>query len=203
MAFLNPSNQLIQIDTGNALTYLFNKSQSQIPVYASIGEAQVPGQRFFSATNRTAANPSGAPTVYSLVNYLATSAITTGALVGGPAPVYWTDETFTTVTGITSESLGLNFLAGYMMVNTTSLPSLTAALLTGAQLLIATAGLVQAAYGPTAGGGVGNTIVPSAGTFTSAGIAAGTAPTYRTFGVQATVIAAGLCDVLVTGPDII
>ena len=40
MAFRNPSNQLIQIDTGATRTYLYNKALSPIQVYADIGDAQ-------------------------------------------------------------------------------------------------------------------------------------------------------------------
>ena len=83
MAFLNPSNQLIQIDTGNVLTYCWNPSASPISVYANIGEIQVLGQRYvgYSAaapgtTNPPASNPSGSPAIYVLAQYLATSATT-------------------------------------------------------------------------------------------------------------------------------
>lgn len=204
MAWFGPSNQLIQIDTGKTRTYLYNKSQSAIQVYADIGEVQVLGQRFFSVDNTTAANPFGAPAIYQLVKYLSTSATTTGNLTtaGGPAPVYWTDNTFSTVTGITSESLGLNFLAGYLMVNTVDLPTLTAAQLLGAQCLINVGGYLKSAYAPTAGAaGIGNVIFPVAGTFSSNAVAAGTWGGYYPFGVQLTAVAAGLCDVYVKGPD--
>jgi hypothetical protein len=207
MAIFNPSNQLLQIDTGTTRTYLFNPTQSKIQVYANIGEVQVLGQRYFGVTNATPSNPYAAPAIFQLVQYLSTSATTTANLTtaGAPAPVYWTDETFTTVSGISTEAgVGLNGIAGYMMVNTVSLPNLTATLLLGAQIIIQVAGLLMGAYGPTAGtAGANNMIVPSAGTFTSAGVAAGTAPGYRTLGVQLTAISSGLCDVLVTGPDII
>ena len=59
--FLNPSNQLLQIDTGVVTTYLYNPSQGigVIPAYAGIGENQVLGQRYFGyATGTpTASNP--------------------------------------------------------------------------------------------------------------------------------------------------
>ena len=77
MAFLNPSNQLIQIDTGSALTYLYNPTQGlgNIAAYQGIGENQVLGQRYFGA-NYTTANANGSPAIYVLVQYLATSATT-------------------------------------------------------------------------------------------------------------------------------
>ena len=205
MAIFNLSNQLIQISTGKVTTEIFNPAQSQIPVYANIGAVQVLGQRYASISNATPANPAGAPTIYELVQYLSTSALTTANLItfNGPVPVWWTDETFTTVTAISSEALSLNLPAGYMMVNYASLPTVTAAMLLGSQIFIAVAGYVKAAYGPTSGtAGVGNFIEPVAGTGTSFGVAAGTGPGYNIFGTQLTAIASGLCDVLVNS-DII
>lgn len=199
MAFRNPSNQLIQIDTGNALTYLWNQNQSAIKVYATIGETQVLGQRYFSISDASAENPYGSPAIYILAQYLSTSATTTGNIQAAPAPVYWTDNTFTVVSGIPSETLGINFPAGYMMVNTTSLPNLTGALLAGAYLLVQVAGLVVSAYSPQTGtAGVGNWIEGyGTGNFGSQSVVAGTAPGYKPFGIQQTAIASGLCSVLV------
>jgi hypothetical protein len=204
MAFLNPSNQLIQIDTGNVSTYLYNPTTGFAP-WQGLGENQVLGQRFFGVGNVTATNPSGAPRIFMLVQYLSTSATTTSNLstAAAPAPVYWTDETYTIVSGISSEGLGLNFVAGYMLLNTVTGiglagTALTAALLLGSYMLIQVAGYLKGAYGPTTGtAGVGNWIEPVAGTLVSQSVVAGTAPGYRTLGVQATAISSGLCDVLV------
>lgn len=203
MAYFGASNQLIQIDTGKARTYLFNKSLSPISVYANINEVQVTGQRFVAVDNTSASTPYGTPAIYMLVNYLSTSALVTANLTtaGAPAPVYWTDNTFSTVTAITTEAFAttpIAFPAGYLMVNTVSLPTLTAAQVIGAQLLIQVAGYLKGAYAPAQGTvGIGSTIVGFAGTFQSNGVAAGTAATYKPFGRQLTAIASGLCDVLV------
>jgi hypothetical protein len=200
MAYFGPSNQLIQIDTGKARTYFYNKSLSPISVYSDIGEAQVLGQRYFSVTNATAGNPFGSPAIYQLVKYLSTSALTTANLTtfGGPVPVWWTDNTFSVITAISSEALSLNLPAGYMPLNIIDLTTLTGAQVLGAQLLVQVGGYVKAAYGPTAGtAGVGNFIEPVAGTGTSQGVVAGTAPGYNKFGTQLTAVASGLCDVLV------
>lgn len=204
MAFFNPSNQLLQIDTGKASTYLYNSTTAFAP-WAGLGENQVLGQRYFGVDNSTATNPSGAPRIFMLVEYLSTSAITTANLTtaAAPAPVYWTDETYTTVTGITTESLGINFCAGYMLVNTTTGvglggTALTAALLVGSQILIQVSGYLKGAYNTLSGtAGVGNWIEGYAGTLSSQSVIAGTAPGYRTFGVQTTAVASGICDVLV------
>jgi hypothetical protein len=207
MAILNPSNQLIQIDTGKVKTYLFNPAASPISVYANIGEIQVPGQRYvgLAVGSDTAANPFGAPAIYMLAKYLATSATTLAQWQAalGPAPVYWTDETFTTVSGIYSEaynSLGSQMIAGYLMLNYTDAPKVTLAQLLGGYVFIQVAGFLKGAWGPTTTPGSGYNIVGSAGNFTSTGSASASA--VRQLGVQlntATVSApAGLCDVLVT-----
>jgi hypothetical protein len=204
MAFLNPSNQLIQIDTGNIRTY-FKNTSGAINLYSGIGENQVLGQLYYGLTNPTVNNPYGSPAIYQLVNYLSTSALTTANLTtaGAPAPVYWTDNTFTTVTGITTEALGattlgLAFPAGFLMVNTAAVASLTAAQLVGSQVFIQVGGYLKGAYmSGSANAGIGAWVVPVAGTLSSAFIAAGSSATYQPFGVQMTVLASGLADVLV------
>lgn len=203
MAFLNPSNQLIQIDTGSALTYLFNPAQGigVIPAYQGIGENQVLGQRFFGA-NYTATNVNGSPAIYVLAQYLSTSATTLAqwTTAGAPAPVYWTDTTFTTVTGILSEALNggtsAQAVAGYWMPNTVSIPNVTLAQLLGGYGLVQVAGYLPGAYGPASGAALNAWISGATGAFQSVG--ATTAPTLRTLGVQlSAVTAAGLCNVLV------
>ena len=203
MAFMTVSNQLLQIDTGIIRTYLYNSAASFLP-WRGLGENQVLGQRYFALVNQTPTNPSAAPGIFMLVNYLATSATTTANLTtaGAPAPVYWTDETFTTVSGITTEgigagAIGINFPAGYLMVNTVSVPTLTAAQLLGSMCLIQVAGLLQGAFLSTAtAAAIGASIVGSAGVFSSTAVAAGTAVS-NPFGKQLTAVASGLCDVLV------
>jgi len=223
MAFFNPSNQLLQIDTGNVATYLYNPTLGLTP-YAGIGENQILGQRYIGVTaqsgttpgssltaatyptNYAAANASGSPAIYMLVQYSPASAITTANLTTAkaPAPVYWTDNTFTTVTGITTEgiggtTLGLAFPAGYMMVNTTSLTTLTNTMLLGAYVLIQVAGYLAGAYcSGTSAPGIGSWIVPVAGTLSSNSIAAGSSTTYQPFGRQLTaLVSTNYCDVLV------
>lgn len=199
MAFFNVSNQLLQIDTGKVRTYLYNPSLSNLQgPYAGIGENQILGQRYIGVTNTTAQNPAGAPAIYVLVKYSSTAQ---PAPVAGPAPVYWTDNTFTTVSGVESEGVaGLASTAGYLMPNTTDYSGLTAAMLQGATVLIQVAGYLKGAYGPTSGGGVGNLIAPTAGNWVTTGVAvSGTTGgiSGRAFGNQLTAIASGLCDVLV------
>jgi hypothetical protein len=200
MAFLNPSNQLIQIDTGSVLTYLFNPAVSQVPIYANLGENQVLGQRYVGYNSVGVSNPYGAPAIYMLVKYLATSATTLAnwQTPAAPAPVYWADNTFTTVTGIFSEaynSLGAQMVAGYWMPNTVSLPNATLAQLLGGVGFIQVAGFLPGGWGPTATPGAGFNITGSTGNFTSTGSAS--APAGRTLGVQLTTIASSVCNILV------
>src|ERR1700691_6128301 len=104
MAILNVSNQLLQIDTGKVRTNLYNSTTAFAP-WAGLGENQVLGQRYIGTTNTQVPNANSSPAIFMLVQYLSTSAITTANLTtaAAPAPVYWTDNTFTTVTGITTE----------------------------------------------------------------------------------------------------
>lgn len=203
MAFLNPSNQLIQIDTGSALTYLYNPTQGlgQIAAYQGIGENQVLGQRYFGA-NYSTTNYNGSPAIYVLVQMLSTSAMSLAnwQTANAPAPVYWADQTYTTITALESESFGgtgsLQSVAGYWMPNYASLPNVTLAQLLGGWGLIQVAGPLTGAYGPTSGAGANNNIIGYAtGAFGSAGTAS--APATRAFGVQVTAVSSGLCNVLV------
>ena len=198
MAIFGAANQLLQIDTGTTRTYLFNKSQSPIQVYASIGESQVPGQRYFGAVNPTVTNPFGADGIFKLVYYQSTG---NPAPQSAPAPVYWTDNTYTTVTGVESESLlGLNGIAGYLMLNTTSLPTLTATLLNGtaanpSQVIIQVAGYLVGGIAPAATV-AGDWIIGATGNWTPARVAQGTRSGYREYGVAATAVSGGLCNIL-------
>lgn len=200
MAWAGIANQLLQIDTGKARTYLYNKALSPISVYSDIGEVQVLGQRYVSVDNTTASNPFGSPAILQLVKYLSTSALTTANLTtfGGPVPVWWTDNTFTTVSAISTEGIQLNFPAGILLPNVIDISGLTAAQLLGAQCLISVAGYVKGAFINGAGvAGVGNWVIPVAGTGTTTGLAPGTAPGFNIFGVQMTALASGLADILV------
>ncbi len=201
MAFFNVSNQLLQIDTGKVRTYLYNSSISPIAIYAGLGENQVLGQRYFGVTNTSAANAFGAPAIFMLVQYKSTA---NPAPVAAPAPVYWTDNTFTVVSGVESEGIVTpQGIAGYLMPNTTDISGLTATQLNGSLCLIQVAGYLKGAYGPTAGSpGAGVWIVGTSGNWASTTSASGTAPGYRSLGVQLTAVSGGVCDVLVNS-DII
>ena len=201
MAFFNVSNQLLQIDTGKVRTYLYNSSISPIAVYAGLGENQVLGQRYFGVTNTSPSNAFGSPAIFVLVQYQSTA---NPAPVAAPAPVYWTDDTYTKVSGVAAEALvNPQTIAGYLMPNTTDISGLTATQLNGSLCLIQVAGYLKGAYGPTAGSpGAGVWIVGTSGNWASTTSASGTAPGYRSLGVQLTAVSGGVCDVLVNS-DII
>lgn len=203
MALFGPSNQLLQIDSGDPLKYIYNPSQGLAP-YAGIGENQVLGQRYVNVNfSYFKPNPNGVPQIFVLAQYLSTSAtsLANWQTANGPAPVYWTDQTYTTVSGIKSEGFAgagnFNDIAGYWMPSYPSLPNLTLPQLLGGWGLVMVAGVLQAAYGPTATANLNSFITGANGAFQSAGIVAGTAPGYRTFGIQTSAVAAGLCNVLV------
>jgi hypothetical protein len=116
-------------------------------------------------------------------------------------PVYWTDETFTTVSGVFTEGNpaatgNLNSFAGYMLPNTASVSGLTAAALNGNWVFIQTSGFLAGAYVPAATA-IGDALVGAAGNFTLARVASGTAPTSIRCAQALTAIAAGVADVLV------
>jgi hypothetical protein len=203
--WLGPSNQLIQVDTGVLTTHLYNPTLGlgAITPYQGIGENQVLGQRYFayapgkSVSGITgvpsAANPSGIGGVFMLVTYKSTAQ---PAPIAYPAPVYWTDETFTTVSGVSTESqFGLSGIAGYLMPNTTSISGLTAAQLQGSQVYIQISGTI---FGASAPGSTvaGDWIIGAAGNFLPARVAAGTAPGYRPLGVAITAVASSVADML-------
>ena len=54
MAIFNPSNQLLQIDTGKASTYLYNPSLGFAP-WAGLGENQVLGSAVLRMSTRLTA----------------------------------------------------------------------------------------------------------------------------------------------------
>jgi hypothetical protein len=137
-----------------------------------------PAQYYPSASGSLNSNGWGAPLIVRYVRYNSTTA---AAMLAYPAPVYWTDETYTTVTGTFSEGLGagnLNSLAGWLLPNSTSL-ALTGAksttALNGNFCFIATKGFVPAAA-VVASTAVGDAIVGASGNFTVTRTASGSAP---------------------------
>jgi hypothetical protein len=153
------------------------------------------------ATGTSATKGYSAQPVYKYVLYLST---TNPAPVAAPAPVYYTDESFSTVSGNAAEAFFTTAgacIAGYLGPNTTSISGLTAAQLNNSFAFIQVAGLLVGAYAPTTttAAGVPNPIGGlTTGNWTSVvntTLAAGS----RLLGLQWTAIASSACDVLVSG----
>jgi hypothetical protein len=142
----------------------------------------------------------GAPLRIKYVQYLSTAA---SSFIAAPGVVYWTDTSFTIVTGLASEALNgsINAVAGYIALNTTNYPGS----LTGAQLLAAVKGnfcwIVTGGYLPAAEsvGSVvaGDYLIGSASAFIPARMAANSAPTNTVLGMAATAVSNSLSDVVV------
>lgn len=169
----------------------YSSSTSQ-PVFSTTASASTPGY--------------GAPGVFKYV-YFYDAAALTGTMQAAPAPVYWTDESYTTVTGNAANAwitTGGAMIAGYLMPNTTALgSSLTGAnwylQLSQSYCWIQIGGFLGAAYGPTTGGAVGDYIIGlTNGSWSSSGVTTISASS-RVLGYQLTAVASSLCDVLVGG----
>lgn len=128
-----------------------------------------------------AGNGFGAPLIVRYVRYNSTA---NPNLLAYPAAVYWTDETYTTVSGVFTEGNpagtgNLNSLAGWLLPNFTAL-GLTAAAaataLNGNWCFVATKGFLPAAA-VVAATAIGDAIIGAAGNFTVGRVASGTAPT--------------------------
>lgn len=147
------------------------------------GSGLLPVAQFYpSAAGSLNSNGWGAPIIVRYVRYNST---TNANWLAYPAPVYWTDETYTTVTGTFSEGLpaatgNLNSLAGWALLNTTVYPGTKtgaqlATLVNGNFIFIVTKGFVPAAA-VVASTAVGDAIVGASGNFTVTRTASGTAP---------------------------
>lgn len=136
------------------------------------------------------------------VKYVLYKSTDTTAVKTGPALVYWTDETYTQVTDVQSESLlgNANGIAGWLMPNTTALGT-TAFTITvlrnggnGSYVFIGLQGFIAGAVsvGSTA---AGDALIGSGTAWTPARVAAGTAPTNVVGAWALTAVASGLSDI--------
>lgn len=199
--YFSTGNPFTSIDTYVATSTVNQTtppSQSAIPngAYNFPGQAYLAPVSTFGLLNQKG---QGAPLVLRYVRYNSTA---NPALVAAPAPVYWTDETFTTVSGVFSEGNfgggtgSANSLAGLLLPNTTVLPSLTAATLNSNWVWIAVSGFVPGATS-IAAAAAGGTLIGGAGNFTwAAAIGLNAAPTSGSFARVLTPVTAGLSDLL-------
>jgi len=162
----------------------------------------------FSTTAGSGTPGYGAQGVYKYV-YFYDAAALTGTLQAAPAPVYYIDESFTTVTGNAANAYfttGGACVAGYLMPNTTALgTSYTAAQwyaqLSGSYAFIQISGFLKGALAPTTttGAGAGSYITGLATGSWASLVNTTVASSSRVLGVQLTAIASSACDVLVGG----
>lgn len=160
------------------------------------------GTVYSPPVSATLATTSAGYAAQPVVKYVLYNSTTNPTPVAGSAPVYYTDASFTTVSGNAAEAFitanGI-CLAGYLMPNTTSISGLTAAQLNNSFCFIQIGGFLTGAWGPTGGtAAVGVSISGLAtGNWTSTATTAGTAPLPRAVGYQWSAVASSLCNVLV------
>lgn len=134
------------------------------------------------------------------VKYVRYQSTANPATVAGPAPVYYTDETFTTVSGVYSEAVttGSSAIAGFMLANKGTVTGVglgtgfTAAVLNGNYVFVAIAGFVPSCY--LAAGAQGNSLTGASGNFT----VAVTTGVLRPCGYVWGAVTSNIGDVLVT-----
>lgn len=145
--------------------------------------------------------------VVALYKYCLYKSTGNPAVVAGPAPVCYADETMTVVSGVSTEAFAggmAGALAGFMMVNSTDLTTLTATLLNnggnGSGVWVCIGGFVKNAF--TTVGTAGTMLVGAAGNWVMAAATATFAPG-TIYGVQCLVnVASSLSDVYVrTSPS--
>lgn len=149
----------------------------------------------------------GAQPIYKYVYFYDASALTGTAQIA-PAPVYWIDESFTTVTSNAADAFfttGGACIAGYWMPNTVALGASQTAAQWYAQFVqsygwIQVGGLLPGALAPSTVGtnAQGNYITGlTTGSWASTTNVAQSG--VRVLGMQWTSIVGGICDVLVGG----
>ena len=208
MAQFGASIQTAQVTSGNFQTTVDPYVSGYAGYPNNPGERSIPGAAYYDSTG-SFSNPWGAPGKYRYVRYYdsANTAITT---LTAPAPCYWTDNTFTTVTPVYSQSPGgINGVAGLIMPNLTALPSLVLATsgtgigqtpLNGNWIWICVGGYVSSVLG-AASMAAGALVYGSSSNFVPGYIASGSAPLQRVLGVCVSTPAVGspyLFNILVT-----
>lgn len=206
MAQFGASIQTAQVTTGNFQTTVDPYVTGYAGYPNNPGERAIPGAAYYDSTG-TNSNPWGAPGKYRYVRYY-DSAATVLTNLTAPAPCYWTDATFTTVTPIYSQATwGINALAGLIMPNTTAIPGLVVSGATTGQtnlngnwIWICVGGYVSGVKG-VGSTAAGDAIIGSTTAFAPGRVAANTAPTNRVLGFATTALgtpSTGLINMLVT-----
>lgn len=198
--FANPTTQL-DTTAKNPLGFVYS------PPWGTYSSASS-STPVFSTTAGSSTAGYGAPGIYKYVYFYDASALT-GTVQAAPAPVYYIDESFTTVTGNAADAYfttGGAMVAGYLMPNATSLgTSLTGAQwyaqLSASYCWIQVGGFLPSALVPSTLGSnaAGNVIQGlTTGSWTSTSNTTLQA-SGRVLGIQLQASAASLVDVLVGG----
>lgn|SRR5437879_5770465 len=193
MAIYGASLQTAQVTTGNVATAL-DKFDSTKP---NNGAQNNLGTKYYDNPT-TVANPNGTFVAYKYVRYNSTANAATQA---APAAVFWTDNTFTTVTSTASESLftaaaggAANGIAGILLLTSATV---TNAQLNGNFVWIQVYGHLAGIAAP-ASTAKGDAILATQADWTTTGgfsrVAAGTAPTGRVAYFAETAVASAKSD---------
>lgn len=141
-------------------------------------------------------------TQVALYKYVLYKSTTNPALLSAPGLVYYTDNTYTKVSGAIGDGVTATAsdFAGVMMLNSTDLSTITATILNnsgnGSGVWICIGGFVKGCTS-IASTAVGDSLVGSATAFTPARVASGTAPTFVRNATALTAISGGVSDVIV------
>lgn len=207
MPFGIPSNT-VRVTTGNVRTtydLITTSGYFPNPTFGQFGLTNPLGSTFVdvggpdSISGTLTQLPLGTISIYRYVLYKSTA---NPALIANPGMVYYTNNTFTTVSGAIADGVTgtASDFAGYLMPNTTDLSVLTNTILNNAGLgsgvWICIGGFVKAAAS-VASTAVGDTLVGSATAFTPARVASGTAPTFVRNATALTAVASSASDVVV------
>lgn len=183
--------------TGNVYTSIDPYNAALLNNGASVNLGTIYAAPLNPAKVGAALNGSGLQNFFKYVRYNPT---VSQAILSGPAPVYWKDETFTTVTGLYTEAVfqGANAFAGWLAYNTTTLSTATAAQINGNFCFIITGGFIPGAIS-VAATAAGDALFAAAtgAAFLVGRTAAGTAPANRVAGWALTAVAGGLSDIYV------
>jgi hypothetical protein len=167
------------------------------------GARQLPGTIAVYPLNPAVFNLT-TPTVgsgsYLIMKYVLYKSTLNPACVSASAPVYYTDDTFTTVTGQYTEALGgANTAAGWLGPNITALSQYTGAQLATAlnnnYCWIILTGIIVNAYLSSAGAVGDSLVVTNAANWATTAVAAGTAPTAKVMGYQLTAVTSSIGSV--------
>lgn len=191
MAQYGMTIQLMQFGSPRTYMDVYTTVPGPYPPY---GQKAPLGAAYMDNTPSTT-YPWGVPAKYRYVRYNSTA---NAAVVGYPAPVFWTDAGRTTVTSTMSEGITATQqdLAGWMMLNSGDQTALTATILNGNFVFICVAGLVTGAAS-AASIAAGDWLIGGATAWTPVRVAGGTASGYKIGAYALTAVSSSKSDIVV------